>query len=132
MGIHSLFAVFTFSAGADAGDQHPVAFFKIAYSRSGFFDDPDALMTEYAAIRYFRYVSFQDMQVGAADGCFQDLHDGVGGCLQHRPAGFLPGFFPRAMVNERFHNFFCKNSVPATPGWQDESSALMIYLKTTA
>src|SRR6185312_492951 len=103
MGIHAFFTILTFPAGADAGNQHPVALFKAAYRISDFFYNPYSFMSEYPSLSYFRHISFQDMQIGAANGCFHHLYKSVCRCLQNGPGYFIPGFFARAVIYECFH-----------------------------
>ena len=78
MGEHALAAVLAFAAGADAGDQHPVAGLEGGDGRPDAVDDADALVAEDAAGRAARQVAFEDVQVGAADGGLGDPDDGVG------------------------------------------------------
>src|SRR6185312_444429 len=74
MGIHAFFTILTFPAGADAGNKHPVAFFKIADRISDFFYNPYSLMPKYSPFGHFRHIAFENMQIGAANGCLHDLY----------------------------------------------------------
>jgi hypothetical protein len=49
MRVHLLAAIFAFAAGADAGDQHPVARLERRDGRADLVDDADAFVTENAA-----------------------------------------------------------------------------------
>jgi hypothetical protein len=105
MGVHASFAVFAFAAGTDTGNEHPVTFFKIAHRISYFFYDPYAFMAEYPALRDFWYIAFENMEVGAADGRFYNLHEDVGRRLQNRFSYFIPRLPARAVIYKSFHIF---------------------------
>src|ERR1700732_1736855 len=75
MRIHSLPAIFAFTAGGDAGDQHAVASFERRHTRSGLVHDTHALMAEDSARLAGGNIAFEDMEVGAADRGAGDLHD---------------------------------------------------------
>ena len=67
MRIHLLAAIVAFAAGADAGDQNPVARLERRDGRPDLVDDADALMAQNAAGLASRDVALEDMQIGAAD-----------------------------------------------------------------
>ena len=71
--------------------------------RSDTLNDADALVTENASGLASRDVTFEDMQVGTADGRFGDLHDGVRRRGDLRLGTVLQGLLTRALINEGFH-----------------------------
>ena len=102
MGEHALAAVFAFAAGADAGDQHPVAGLEGGDCSADAVDDADALVTENPAGGAAGQVALEDVQVGAANGRLGDADNCVGGIDDHRFGVVLPGLLARSVINESF------------------------------
>ncbi|WP_431605795.1 hypothetical protein [Acinetobacter indicus] len=75
--IELFLAVFTGTAAADSGNNHPVARFEIFDCRTDLFNNPDAFMAENTAIKLagffdcgafnFRVFAFLDTKVGTAN-----------------------------------------------------------------
>jgi len=91
------------AARADAGDQHAVADLHHLHARTDCVHRADRLVTEDASWRDGRHVTFEDVQVGAADRGGVDAHDGVS-VVRDRGIGYLlPRLLARAVVDERLH-----------------------------
>ena len=73
------------------------------HRRANLLDDADALMAENAAGPASRDVALEDVQVGAANCCFGDLDDCVGGRRDFRFGAVFQGLLSRPLINERFH-----------------------------
>ena len=68
-------------------------------------DDAYALMPEDAPRRAGRNVTFEDMEVSAADGGFRHPDDGVGRILYGRNITLLERFLVWPFKDESFHCF---------------------------
>ena len=98
-----LSAIFTFTAGADAGDQDPVARFEGRDGRADFVDDADAFMTENAPRLAGRHVTLEDVQVGPADRGLHDFDDRIRRSCNLRLCVIFQSLFARPSINEGLH-----------------------------
>ena len=67
---------------------------------------PDPFVTQYPARRDRRHVTFEDVQVGAANGGVQNSHNGVGGLVDNGFGDVGPCFLTGPLISERFHGGF--------------------------
>ena len=93
--VHELATKEAFATGADAGDQDPVARLERRHSWPHGVDDAHALVTQDAAGLTTRDVTFEDMQVGAADRRLRYFDDGVRGLGDCRPWPIFESYIPR-------------------------------------
>ena len=100
---HATAAKFAFSAGGDAGDDHAVTHMKAGDAAANLFDDAGALVAEDATFGDAGHVSFEDVQIRAADGGLRDANDGIRRILQGGLWHVLEAFRAGAVVNECFH-----------------------------
>jgi hypothetical protein len=108
MRVHAPAAIVAFSAGRDAGDDHTVAGLECAHRRTDFVYDANALMAENASWRTGRYVTFENMQICAANCRLEDFDDDICG---HGDVGLRPIFqslLAWAVVDESLHFFLRK------------------------
>lgn len=61
MGINAAFAIVAAAAGSDAGNQHLVTNFDIAYAAANFFYHPQAFVAKNASRCYRRHVAFENV-----------------------------------------------------------------------
>jgi len=100
---HPAPAILALPARRDARNQNAVALVKTADAGSGFINHSDSFMAENPASRDCRQIAFENMQVGAADGCLGHPHHGVGRLAQRRLRHFFQLFFSRTAIHEGFH-----------------------------
>ena len=99
----TLAAVAAGAAGRHAGHQDAVAEADVLDTCSDLRHGADRLVADDPAGRHRRDVTFEDVQVCAADRGGVDLHDGVGVCLQNGVGELLPGLDAGTVVNECLH-----------------------------
>jgi hypothetical protein len=90
VGGHAFSAEIALGASGNTRNNHFVANLKLGDSSANLFDDADAFMPENAPVNDDRHVSFQDVEVGAADRCCGDPHKGVSRFLDHGVGLVLP------------------------------------------
>jgi hypothetical protein len=103
MGVETSATVFAFAAGGNAGNQDMVSRFEGRDAGAHCIDDPDTFVPEDAAGRAGWHVTFQYMQVRAADCRLHHLDDGVSRRLDFRLGTIFERFVPGSMVDKRFH-----------------------------
>src|SRR5580700_11122811 len=90
---HRAPAILAFAAGGDTRDQHPVTRLECRHGPANLVDDADTLVAENAPRLTRRDVSFEDVQVGAANCRFSDLDDRIRRRGNLRPGMVFEGFF---------------------------------------
>lgn len=73
-------------------------------------DDPHAFVSENTTRCTGRHVTFQNMQIRAADGSFHHLDDRISRRLNLRLGSIFERLVPGAMVDQRFHGVFRSDS----------------------
>ncbi len=76
--IELFFTVIAFSAGGDTGNKDFVAFLKVSYRFAHFFHNTHSFVSQNPSRSYSRHISFQDMQVGSANGRFYHFYNHIG------------------------------------------------------
>jgi hypothetical protein len=97
---HRALAVGTPPAGCDRRDEHPVALSEAGHRRAHRCDGADRLVAEDAAVGDSGHISFEDVQVSAADRGGVHLDDDVGGLGRTRVRDGVPGLLARAVIHE--------------------------------
>lgn len=92
------------AAGADAGDQYPVAGTHRGDGRSDLVHGTDGFVPEDPARLDGRHVTLQDVQIGAADGDRVDPHDRVARVLDGRVGNVVPGSLAGAVEDQSLHD----------------------------
>ena len=100
---HAAAAVDAGGADGDAGDEDAVAGLEAADAGAEVLDDADAFVAEDGAGDAGGDVAFEDVHVGAADGCFFDLDDRVGGVFEGGARALFQSYLANAFVDECFH-----------------------------
>src|SRR5690554_7252121 len=87
MGIQLFLTVFTGTAAADTGNNHPITFFKVLNCGTDFFHNTNTFMTENPAIKAaslffcnllnFGVFAFPDPEVSTTDGDFAKFDNGI-------------------------------------------------------
>ena len=77
MRIHEFATIFTFAAGGDAGNQNPVTLFESANTRADRLYNTNTLMSQNAPGLTGCNITFEDMQISAANGGFGDSDDSI-------------------------------------------------------
>jgi hypothetical protein len=90
-------------AGGDARDQHLVAGGDRLDPGTNLFDGPHRLVTENPPFLHRRHVTFEYVEVGAADGDGVDTHDGIGVVDDHRLGDLVPGLLGRSVIDHGSH-----------------------------
>ena len=112
VGVQALVAVGAGTAGADAGDDHPVADLDGRDGRAGLHDGADALVAEDPTGGDRRDVALEDVQVGAADRGGLGADDDVGRLDDDRVRDVLPSLFAGTVVHECLHG-----ATSSVAGW---------------
>src|SRR5207247_2200317 len=76
--VHALLAEGARATGRDAGDQDLVALLDPGHLGAHLFHDIDTLVVVDPPVRYIRYISLEDVQLGAADLGVGHVHDQLG------------------------------------------------------
>lgn len=103
VGVKSGLAVRAVAAGLDAGDDDAVAHLQAGNRGAGLRNGPHSFVAKNAALFHRGHITFEDMQIGAADGGGVHLDNDVTGVLDLRIGNVLPGFFSGTTVDEGFH-----------------------------
>ena len=87
--VHAFAAKIAATAGADTGDENPVARFESRDASAHGVHNANPLMPKHRAGFARGHVTFENMQIGTANRGFRDPDDGVGGGLDERFVALL-------------------------------------------
>ena len=102
--VEALTTVRAFPTRTDARDDDPVADGQLGDSFAHLGDHADPLVAQDAADFHLGDVTLENVEVGAADGRGDHLHDHVGRLLDLRIGHFLPGLLARTLVDQCLHD----------------------------